>query len=102
MPIIPPLRQPLSESTMAGSRRTLTLKITREMGMSVSNLAVLHRELQTEGEIDSDSSSAEIAVALVVRLTTKNPTAFVGRINWDGALAFVEKLLPLVEKEVGP
>lgn len=82
----------------ATARRELTLRERREMGLTVLNIAQVARELKQSGDIDAQTSQAEIAAAIAIKLESKNPQAFGAGVDWDAILAFIERLLPLILK----
>lgn len=87
----------MKKETLSG-RRELTWRDRKDMGLTVRELAPVYRELKKSGEIDDESSDGEIAAALSVKMSQKNPMAFKGNIDWDAIIAFIEKMIPLILK----
>jgi len=79
----------------SGVPGTLSIKDRRELGLTVMNLSLIIKELRASGEIDSETSNAEMAAAVAVNLAGKHPE-LAGRVDWDVIISFIERLMPLV------
>jgi hypothetical protein len=85
------------DAPASSARRELTLRQTRELGLTLHNMASSYRELKAAGEIDDQSSEAETASAIAVHIASKNKAAFSNAsLNWDAILAFISKWLPII------
>lgn len=69
----------------------------RQAGLTVLNIRRRVKEMARNGELTSDMSREQIRDTVLDDLYGANPRAagWVA-INWDGLLAFIEKLLPLI------
>lgn len=105
-------QKPLDEQTSPAVkklRRELTPSQRIAVGATYKNVIRIVRELRRDGEIDDETSHAEIAAAVVSRLEKENPKSFSelakGDRDWASFLeslaAFVERILPLILKLIG-
>lgn len=78
---------------------SLNLRDRRAMGLTVGNLLALAKELRAEGAIDDDSTAAEEAAALAMKLREKTPHAFANAnaMDWESIISFIEKLMPIIK-----
>ena len=89
----------MSEDTV-GRRSGLSWRQRRRMGVTPLNMARVVKNLKEQHEDFDEWSQEEIAAAILDELVNDHPQAFaeVGAIDWDGLLAFIEKLLPIILK----
>ena len=79
------------------TRRGLTFKQRRQMGLTVRNIARATRVLASEGIITKDTPEDEAAELVLERLVMDNPQSFADpTLDWDAVLAFIERLIPLI------
>lgn len=70
----------------------------RAMGITFRNLRLKLKEMKAAGELEG-LTRPEISVMVLDRLVTDNPKAFADpSLDWDGLLAFIERLIPLILK----
>lgn len=104
-------QKPLDEppASIKKVRREITLKQRRDLGVTIPNVTRVVRDLRRDGEVDDETSHAEIAAAVVARLEKEQPKAFgelaKGDRDWASFLealaSFIEKILPLILKLIG-
>lgn len=69
----------------------------RRLGLTTANMVRAARELKTEGAWPADAKAQ--SQAILAKLIDENPDAYlVPAIDWDGLLAFIERLIPLILK----
>lgn len=80
------------------SRKGLSFKQRRAMGITIRNIRLKMVEMKQDGRLDG-VSQAEVAIMVLNELITDNPQAFADpSIDWDGIIAFIERLIPLILK----
>jgi hypothetical protein len=93
-----PKEEASAPTAKVAARRELTLRQRREMGLTLSNLAEIAKELKAEGEIDKDTPHAEGAALIASRLESKSPKSFAGSsaFDWQAILDLIERLMPFI------
>ena len=83
---------------MVGRRGGLPWIQRRRMGVTPLNMARVAKQLQKNNEDFHEWSDEEISAAIINELLNENPQAFkeLTAMDWDGLLAFIEKLIPLI------
>jgi len=80
------------------ARRGLSFKQRRAMGITIKNIRLKLVEMKKDGRLD-DVTQADVATMVLGELITDNPKAFSDpSIDWDGIIAFIERLIPLILK----
>jgi hypothetical protein len=81
-----------------GRRIGLSWIQRRRMGVTPLNMARVVKRLQQEREGFDEWTQEEIAAEVLNELVNENPKAFAdaGAIDWDGLLALIERLLPII------
>ena len=98
-PAQPPTAAPTVEAEAdapppAAKRPTLAQR--RAMGITIRNIRKHVAAMKKAGELDPDDHAATAAQVLN-RLVGENPRAFADPgVDWDGLLAFIERLIPLI------
>jgi hypothetical protein len=94
----------MAEEKTVGRRGGLSWLQRRRLGITPLNMARVAKRLKAENEDFDEWSREEIAAAVLNELMNENPTAFadVAAIDWDGLLAFIERLLPVILQIIAP
>jgi hypothetical protein len=83
--------------TEAGSELKLSMRERRDMGLTIPAMVKAAKKLKKAGALSSDPDIA--ASQILNELIAANPKAFAKPgIDWEGILAFIEKLLPIILK----
>lgn len=88
----------MAEEQVVGRRNGLSWIQRRRLGITPLNMARVVKRLKSEREDFDEWSHEEIAAEVLNELMNENPTAYadVAAIDWDGLLAFIERLLPVI------
>ncbi len=79
-----------------------TRKQRREAGATFGNVRRLLRDMQNSGVDLSSYTAAELSIEVGNQLMGENPKAFADpEFNWEGFLAFLERLIPLIMTFIG-
>jgi len=80
------------------TRRGLTFRQRRAMGLTFRNIRTVTKRLLETGDLEG-LSQTEIAAEVMLVITEENAKAFTDpSIDWDSILSFIERLLPLILK----
>ncbi len=88
---------PVQPSTEAAGRRTLSLRESRRLGITISSVRTHIKALKADGSIDANTSTAEISALVLDRISASDAKAFEA-VDLDSLLAFIEKLVELIMK----
>lgn len=80
-------------------RRELTLRQRRELGLTFENVKASYNSLKQAGEIDDETSSASVSVAVLSDIRSKNAERFASArdLNWETILEWIERILDLIK-----
>ena len=87
----------MSEAIVEGTG--LTMSELESLGVTRRNVRRAGRRLLRQGEIDGSMTKEEMAGIIFDHLASEQPQVvkgLVAKIDWDGLLAFIEKLLPII------
>ncbi len=77
-------------------RRALDRKTRRKLGLTIKNIRRATKALYKAGELE-DMGRAEIAAAVLDKITGENPKVFADpTLDWDALLDFIERLIPII------
>lgn len=84
-----------------GLRRKFTDREARRLGFTLGSVRSAVKDLKASGDIDSQTSTAEMAAQVAEHIANKkeNAAAFkAGAIDWESLISFIEKLLNIILK----
>jgi hypothetical protein len=80
----------------------LTIRQRRALGLTIPSVMAAARKLAKDGKITRGMDSRDICELIVEQIAVDNAQAWadnadVVAIDWDAILAFIERLIPLIQ-----